>query len=136
MRAPSRRPSPSSPRMISPRWCRLMTRSRRPWPTRFAIPYSRIGNPHTGSIGLGRSAPTRPSRVDRPAHRSIARTRAAYTRDMRIDSLDHAQLAEAELVLADACAFDRATEVAEEKLFGEGPVLAPPAAGAAMTAPA
>jgi mycothiol synthase len=36
---------------------------------------------------------------------------------MRVAPLDRTQLAEAELVLADACAFDRATEVAEEKLF-------------------
>jgi GNAT superfamily N-acetyltransferase len=36
---------------------------------------------------------------------------------MRVAPLDRMQLAEAELVLADACAFDRATEVAEEKLF-------------------
>src|SRR5258708_4679670 len=43
--------------------------------------------------------------------------------------LDRSQLADAELVLADACAFDRATEVAEEKLFGDGPVAAPRAFG-------
>jgi GNAT superfamily N-acetyltransferase len=49
---------------------------------------------------------------------------------VRIASLDRSQLAEAELVLADACAFDRATEVGDEKLFGLGPVVAaggPPA---------
>lgn len=40
---------------------------------------------------------------------------------MRIAPLDHAHLAQAELVLADACPFDRATDVAEEKLFGPGP---------------
>lgn len=40
---------------------------------------------------------------------------------MRVGPLDHSQLALAELVLADACAFDRATEVAEEKLFEPGP---------------
>jgi GNAT superfamily N-acetyltransferase len=49
---------------------------------------------------------------------------------MRIDALERAQLAEAELVLADACAFDRATEVAEEKLFGIAPAVA--ALGAAV----
>ncbi|HEY5934627.1 MAG TPA: GNAT family N-acetyltransferase [Kofleriaceae bacterium] len=41
---------------------------------------------------------------------------------MKVAPLDHAQLAEAELVLADACPFDRATDVAEEKLFGPGPL--------------
>src|SRR5437016_3068414 len=30
--------------------------------------------PHTGSIGLGQSAPSLPSRVESPAQRSIART--------------------------------------------------------------
>ena len=40
---------------------------------------------------------------------------------MRVGPLDRSQLADAELVLADACAFDRATEVAEEKLFEPGP---------------
>jgi GNAT superfamily N-acetyltransferase len=40
---------------------------------------------------------------------------------MRTTPLDHTQLAAAELVLADACAFDRATEVAEEKLFAPAP---------------
>ncbi len=47
---------------------------------------------------------------------------------MRVVPLDRSQLAEAELVLADACAFDRATEVAEEKLFE--PPGAPRAFGA------
>jgi len=37
---------------------------------------------------------------------------------MRVAPLDRSQLAQAELVLADACAFDRATEVADEKLYG------------------
>ena len=36
---------------------------------------------------------------------------------MRVGPLDRSQLVAAELVLADACAFDRATEVADEKLF-------------------
>ncbi|MBA3398122.1 MAG: GNAT family N-acetyltransferase, partial [Deltaproteobacteria bacterium] len=40
---------------------------------------------------------------------------------MRIAPLDRSQLASAELVLADACAFDRATEVGDEKLFEPGP---------------
>src|SRR6185295_15654219 len=39
-------------------------------------------------------------------------------------------LAEATAVLAAACAFDRAAEVAEEKLFGDGPSGAPRALGA------
>jgi GNAT superfamily N-acetyltransferase len=40
---------------------------------------------------------------------------------VKVAPLDRSHLAEAELVLADACAFDRATEVAEEKLFEPGP---------------
>ena len=53
-----------------------------------------------------------------------------YRRSVRIAPLDHAELAAAELVLADACAFDRATEVAEEKLFGPGPTAPAMAYGA------
>jgi mycothiol synthase len=53
-----------------------------------------------------------------------------YRRGVRVEPLDRSQLANAELVLADACAFDRATEVADEKLFGLGPQGAPSAFGA------
>jgi GNAT superfamily N-acetyltransferase len=49
---------------------------------------------------------------------------------VHIAPLDRGQLAQAELVLADACAFDRAMEVAEEKLFGDAPAGAPQAFGA------
>jgi GNAT superfamily N-acetyltransferase len=49
---------------------------------------------------------------------------------MNVASLARSRLAEAELVLADACAFDRATEVADEKLFGPGPSAAAQAFGA------
>jgi GNAT superfamily N-acetyltransferase len=49
---------------------------------------------------------------------------------VRIAPLEHAQLAQAELVLADACPFDRATDVAEEKLFGPGPTAPALAFGA------
>src|SRR6187549_1969054 len=49
---------------------------------------------------------------------------------MRIAPLERSQLVEAELVLADACAFDRATEVAEEKLFEPGPTAPAMAFGA------
>ncbi len=49
---------------------------------------------------------------------------------MRIAPLDRSQLAGAELVLADACAFDRATEVADEKLFEPGPAGSARAFGA------
>jgi mycothiol synthase len=101
-----------------------------PCATRFAIPYATIGMPHTGSIGLGRAAPSAPKRVDSPAHNNIARMRAEYTEAMRIAPLERAHLADAELVLADACAFDRASEVAEEKLFGDGPEGTPRAFGA------
>jgi mycothiol synthase len=40
---------------------------------------------------------------------------------MKVAPLTRAELAAAELVLADACPFDRATDVAEEKLFGDAP---------------
>ena len=43
---------------------------------------------------------------------------------MNVAPLPRSRLADAELVLADACAFDRATEVADEKLFGPGPTSA------------
>lgn len=49
---------------------------------------------------------------------------------MRVAPLDRSHLALAELVLADACAFDRATEVAEEKLFEPGPTAPATAFGA------
>jgi GNAT superfamily N-acetyltransferase len=49
---------------------------------------------------------------------------------MNVAPLPRAKLSEAELVLADACAFDRATEVADEKLFGPGPSSAAQAFGA------
>ena len=49
---------------------------------------------------------------------------------MNVGPLARARLAEAELVLADACPFDRATDVADEKLFGPGPTSAAQAFGA------
>jgi GNAT superfamily N-acetyltransferase len=49
---------------------------------------------------------------------------------MNVGPLQRSRLAEAELVLADSCAFDRATEVADEKLFGPGPSAAAQAFGA------
>ena len=49
---------------------------------------------------------------------------------MRVAPLDPSQLDAAELLLADACAFDRASEVADEKLFGAGPEGTPRAFGA------
>lgn len=49
---------------------------------------------------------------------------------MNVAPLQRSRLAEAELVLADACAFDRATDVADEKLFGPGPTSAAQAFGA------
>ena len=55
---------------------------------------------------------------------------ARYRRGMNVAPLQRAKLADAELVLADACAFDRATEVADEKLFGPGPSSAAQAFGA------
>jgi mycothiol synthase len=49
---------------------------------------------------------------------------------VRVGPLDRLELATAELVLADACALDRATEVAEEKLFIAGPTAPALAFGA------
>ena len=50
---------------------------------------------------------------------------------VRIDELTRARLPEATRVLAAACAYDRAAEVADEKLFGPGPTTpAPRALGA------
>jgi mycothiol synthase len=49
---------------------------------------------------------------------------------VNVGPLARARLAEAELVLADACPFDRATDVADEKLFGPGPTSAAQAFGA------
>ena len=49
---------------------------------------------------------------------------------MRIDALDRSELAAATAVLAAACAFDRAADVADEKLFGDGPTGAARALGA------
>lgn len=43
---------------------------------------------------------------------------------MNVGPLARARLAEAELLLADACPFDRASDVADEKLFGPGPTSA------------
>jgi mycothiol synthase len=40
---------------------------------------------------------------------------------VRVGPLDRSALPEATAVLAEACAFDRAAEVADEKLFGAGP---------------
>ena len=57
---------------------------------------------------------------------------------MEIGTLDASHLAEAERVLADACAFDRASAVANEKLFGLAPValpLGPALGGAAFERP-
>lgn len=42
---------------------------------------------------------------------------------MRIAPLDRSSLPEAAALLDEACAFDRAGRVAEEKLFGDGPVM-------------
>ncbi|CAN5724253.1 hypothetical protein BH11MYX1_BH11MYX1_24560 [soil metagenome] len=49
---------------------------------------------------------------------------------MRAGPLERADLAAATAVLAAACAFDRAAAVAEEKLFGAGPIGTPRAWGA------
>ncbi|HEX3758604.1 MAG TPA: GNAT family N-acetyltransferase [Kofleriaceae bacterium] len=49
---------------------------------------------------------------------------------MRVGPLDRSALPETIAVLAAACAFDRAAEVAEEKLFGAGPRGEPRALGA------
>lgn len=49
---------------------------------------------------------------------------------MNISYLPRARLAEAEAVLAESCAYDRASVVADEKLFGPGPTSAAQAFGA------
>jgi GNAT superfamily N-acetyltransferase len=49
-----------------------------------------------------------------------------YRRRVRIDELTRAHLPEATAVLAAACAYDRAAEVADEKLFGPGPTTPAP----------
>ncbi|HEX7837061.1 MAG TPA: hypothetical protein VF469_06330, partial [Kofleriaceae bacterium] len=49
---------------------------------------------------------------------------------MRVGPLDRSSLPEATAVLAAACAYDRAAEVADEKLFGAGPRGAAQALGA------
>ena len=49
---------------------------------------------------------------------------------MNVGPLARARLAEAERLLADACPFDRASDVADEKLFGPGPTSAAQAFGA------
>jgi GNAT superfamily N-acetyltransferase len=49
---------------------------------------------------------------------------------VRVGPLDRSALPEATAVLAEACAFDRAAEVADEKLFGAGPRGAPRTLGA------
>jgi mycothiol synthase len=53
-----------------------------------------------------------------------------YRRRVQVAPLSRDRLSDAELVLADACAFDRATEVADEKLFGTGPTADVQAFGA------
>src|SRR5439155_9863384 len=124
---------------------------------RFTMPYARIGAPHTGSMGFGRSEPSVPSRVLIPAQSTIARivhnvARAGavpqwpvparpgvtvsvgepvcYGRRVRVGPLDRCSLPEAMAVLAAGCAFDRAAEVADEKLFGAAPTGSPQALGA------
>jgi len=49
---------------------------------------------------------------------------------MRVGPLDRSSLPDATAVLAEACAYDRAAEVADEKLFGAGPRGRPQALGA------
>ena len=46
--------------------------------------------------------------------------RTRQTRCMRVEALQIDQLDEARRLLAAACAFDRAADVAREKLFGAG----------------
>jgi mycothiol synthase len=56
--------------------------------------------------------------------------RATYDRGVRLEDIDRSALAEARRVLGEACAFDRAAEVAEVKLFGAAPSGEPRAFGA------
>jgi GNAT superfamily N-acetyltransferase len=51
-------------------------------------------------------------------------------RDVRIDALDRAELPAAAALLAAACPYDRAADVADEKLFGDAPAGTARALGA------
>ena len=72
----------------------------------------------------------RPARSQTREVSRVLRDARCYVSVVRIGSLDRLQLADAARVLADACAFDRAGVVADEKLFGPGPQGQPRAFGA------
>jgi GNAT superfamily N-acetyltransferase len=76
---------------------------------------------------LDGDCPPRAVSGDRPF---AARSRVCYRTRVRIAPLDRSSLADAAAVLAAACAFDRAAEVADEKLFDAGPGGAPRPLGA------
>jgi GNAT superfamily N-acetyltransferase len=62
--------------------------------------------------------------------RSVAAAHVCYGQPVRLGPLDRSSLAQAIAVLAAGCAFDRAAEVADEKLFGAAPGGVPRALGA------
>ena len=72
---------------------------------------------HTGWPTPYTDDPLRPSEI-------------CYRAPVRTGPLERGQLPEATAVLAAACAFDRAAEVADEKLFGPGPRSSPRPFGA------
>ena len=89
------------------------------------------------SSGLGHSAPSLPSRVESPAHSSIARIALTVAHGAKV--LPYVLSSRGELGPLPAShvsprpswcspmpvAFDRATDVADEKLFGPGPDAPP-----------
>jgi GNAT superfamily N-acetyltransferase len=71
-----------------------------------------------------------PACIDCAIHDDATIDRACYRRAVNIGYLARARLAEAEAVLAESCAYDSASVVADEKLFGPGPTSAAQAFGA------
>lgn len=59
----------------------------------------------------------------------LRRSATVETMTVTVVPLEREHLAAAELLLADACPFDRASDVADEKLFGPGPASMPQALG-------
>ena len=70
-----------------------------------------------------------PGHVNAPPS-TASREPSCYGAPVRIGSLDCSLLPEVTAILAAGCPFDRAAEVADEKLFGDGPGGPPRALGA------
>ena len=97
------------------------------------MPYSTIGMPHTGNSGFGSSAPSSPSRVDNPRTKQHGRGRSCtlplqtvagelvVLARCRVAPLDPPPISPPPTrVLADACPFDRANEVAAKSYSALG----------------